>query len=352
MKPLDRELIIDGVRIADDTDCYVIAEIGHNHQGNVEKCKALFVAAQEAGASAVKLQKRDNRSLFTREAFDRPYDHENSFGPTYGTHREALELGWDEYQELKQYAKELGITFFATAFDVASVDFLAELDVPAIKIASGDLKSLYLLEYAAQLRKPMVVSTGVATMSDVQRAYDTIMPVNPQLCLLQCTAAYPPEWEQLDLRVISTFRQQFPDVVIGFSSHDNGIAMATVAYTLGARVVEKHFTLNRAMKGTDHAFSLEPVGLRKLVRDLRRARVALGTGDKRIHPNEVPAGVKMGKKIVARHDLAVGQVLELKDVAMKSPGDGLSPDHLSEVLGRALLQPLRADDAIALDMLG
>jgi sialic acid synthase len=352
VKPLERELTIDGVRIADDTDCYVIAEIGHNHQGDVEKCKAMFVAAQEAGASAVKLQKRENRSLFTREAFDRPYDHENSFGPTYGTHREALEFGWDEYQELKQYAKELGITFFATAFDVASVDFLGELDVPAIKIASGDLKSLYLLEYAAKLQKPMVVSTGVATMSEVQRAYDTIMPINPQFCLLQCTAAYPPEFDQLDLRVITTFREQFPDVVIGFSSHDNGIAMAAVAYTLGARVVEKHFTLNRAMKGTDHAFSLEPVGLRKLVRDLRRARVALGTGDKRIHANEVTAGVKMGKKIVARHDLGVGQVLELKDVAMKSPGDGLSPDHLSDVLGRTLLQPLRADDSIALDMLG
>jgi sialic acid synthase len=346
-----RELLIDGTRIADDTDCWVIAEIGHNHQGSVEKCKALFDAAHEAGASAVKLQKRENRSLYTREMFDRPYDHENSFGPTYGAHREALEFGWEEYQELQQYAKELGITFFATAFDIPSVDFLAELDVPALKIASGDLKSLYLLEYAAQLKKPMIVSTGVATLDDVQRAYDTIMSINPQLCLLQCTAAYPPEFDQLDLRVIETFRERFPDVVVGFSSHDNGIAMATVAYTLGARVVEKHFTLNRAMKGTDHAFSLEPVGLRKLVRDLRRARVAMGTGEKRVHLSEVPAGVKMGKKMVARHDLIAGQVLEAKDVAMKSPGDGLSPDHLPEVLGRTLVAPLRADDDITFDVL-
>ncbi|HEX2042304.1 MAG TPA: N-acetylneuraminate synthase family protein [Acidimicrobiales bacterium] len=346
-----RDLIIDGTRIADDTDCWVIAEIGHNHQGSVEKCKALFDAAKEAGASAVKLQKRENRSLYTREAFDRPYDHENSFGATYGEHREALEFGWDEYHELKQYAKELDITFFATAFDVPSVDFLAELDVPAIKIASGDLKSLYLLEYAARLGKPLIVSTGVATIDDVQRAYDTIMPINPQFCLLQCTAAYPPEFDQLDLRVIETFRQRFPDVVIGFSSHDNGIAMAMVAYTLGARVVEKHFTLNRALKGTDHAFSLEPVGMRKLVRDLRRARVAMGTGEKRVHPSEVSAGVKMGKKIVARHDLLAGQVLELKDVAMKSPGDGLSPDHLSDVLGRTVQQPLFADDAVTYDVL-
>ncbi len=348
---MDRELVIDGTRIADDTDCWVIAEIGHNHQGSVEKCKALFRAAQEAGASAVKLQKRENRSLYTREAFDRPYDHENSFGPTYGLHREALEFGWDEYQELKQYAKELQVTFFATAFDEISVDFLAELDVPALKIASGDLKSLYLLEYAARLGKPMVVSTGAATFDDVRRAYDTIMPINPQLCLLQCTAAYPPEFDQLDLRVIELMRQTFPDVVIGFSSHDNGIAMAAVAYTLGGRVIEKHFTLNRAMKGTDHAFSLEPTGMRKMVRDLRRARVALGTGQKQVHPNEVAAGIKMGKKIVARHDLAAGHQLGREDLAMKSPGDGISPHMLSEVLGRTLQQPLRADDALTLDLL-
>lgn len=345
------ELLIDGVRVADEADCYVIAEIGHNHQGSVEKCKSLFRAAKNAGASAVKLQKRENRSLYTREAFDRFYDHENSFGTTYGEHREALELGWDEYRELQQYAKELDITFFATAFDVPSVDFLAELDVPCVKIASGDLKSTYLLEYASQLQKPMIVSTGYATIDDVQRAYDTIMPLNPQLCLLQCTAAYPPDFEQLDLRVIETYRGRFPDVVVGYSGHDSGIAMALVAYTMGARVVEKHFTLNRAMKGTDHAFSLEPVGLQKLVRDLRRARTAMGNANKRIHPVELQAGEKMSKKIVARHDLVLGHVLTIDDLAMKSPGDGLSPHRAKDVVGRTLVQPVRADDPITLDIL-
>lgn len=343
------ELTIDGVRVADDTDCYVIAEIGHNHQGNIETCKALFRAAKEAGASAVKLQKRDNRSLFTREAFDKPYENENSFGLTYGSHREALEFDRDQYLEMQQFAKELDITFFATAFDIPSVDFLADIDVPAIKIASGDLKSLYLLRHAAELQKPLVVSTGAATLDDVQRAYDTIMPVNPQLCLLQCTAAYPPEFDQIDLLVLKTFRDRFPDIVVGFSSHDSGIAMATLAYGLGARVVEKHFTLNRAMKGTDHAFSLEPVGLRKLVRDLKRARLAMGSPAKQIHPAEVPAGVKMGKKIVARHDFPVGTVIKPEDLAMKSPGDGLSPAFVDQVVGRTLLRSLRADDAVLLE---
>jgi sialic acid synthase len=348
---MPRELEIDGRRVADDTDCYVIAEIGHNHQGDVEQCEALFRAAKEAGASAVKLQKRDNRLLFTQDAFDQPYDNENSFGRTYGEHRDALEFSWDEYQHLKQYAKELDITFFATAFDLPSVDFLGELDVPAIKIASGDLRSTFLLEYAARLQKPMVVSTGAASMDDVRRAVGAILPINPRLALLQCTAGYPPDYGELDLRVIETYSDAFPDVVVGYSGHDSGIAMATVAYVLGARVVEKHFTLNRAMKGTDHAFSLEPVGLRKLVRDLQRTRTALGTGEKRTYESEARPLVKMGKKIVARHDLPAGTIVTTQDLAMKSPGDGLWPYQVDEVVGRRLLVSLRADEALRLDAL-
>lgn len=342
-----RELVIDGVRVSDDDDCYVIAEIGHNHQGSVEQCMRLFDAAKEAGASAVKLQKRDNRTLFTRAAYDRHYDSENAFGHTYGAHREALEFGQAEYLELQQYAKELDITFFATAFDFTSADFLAELDVPAYKIASGDLRSTPLLEYVARLGKPMVVSTGAAALEDVQRAYDTIMPINRQLALLQCTAAYPPDFDQLDLGVIVTYRERFPDVVIGFSGHDSGIAMSAVAYTLGARVIEKHLTLNRAMRGTDHAFSLEPLGLRKLVRDVRRARVAIGDGTKRFHDTEIDPGRKMGKSLVAARDLPAGHVVTEADLALKSPGGGFWPYQIDEVVGRRLREPLLADDIIA-----
>jgi len=348
---MTRTLDIDGIEISDESPCFVIAEIGHNHQGDVQQCKELFDAAKRAGATAVKLQKRDNLALFTRAAYDRPYENENSFGATYGEHRSALEFEWDDYQELKQYAKELDICFFATAFDMPSTDFLAELDVPAIKIASGDLKSVQLLEYVAQLQKPMVVSTGAAKFEDVRRAYDVIMAINPRLCLLQCTAAYPPAFGQLDLKVIDTYRREFPEVVIGFSGHDSGIAMSVVAYTLGARVIEKHFTLNRAMKGTDHAFSLEPAGLSKLVRDLRRTREAMGDGSKKCYATEIQPGIKMGKKIVARWDLPAGHVLQADDVTMKSPGDGLYPYQLPEVLGRALLCARRADDDISLDIL-
>jgi N-acetylneuraminate synthase/sialic acid synthase len=348
---MPRELVVGPDVINDESDCYVIAEIGHNHQGDLEKAKQLFKMAKEAGASAVKLQKRDNRSLFTREAFDKPYENENSFGPTYGLHREALEFGWDEYSELMRYAGELGITFFSTAFDFASADFLAELGLPAFKMASGDIRNIPLLKHVAQFKRPMFVSTGAAALEDVDRAYNAILPINPQFCLLQCTASYPAEFEDLDLRVIETYRQRYPETVIGLSSHDNGIAMAVVAYALGARVVEKHFTLNRAMKGTDHPFSLEPVGLRKVVRDLRRARVAMGDGVKKMHENEQAALQKMGKKLVAAQDLPAGHRLTEQDVAIKSPGDGLPPYELERVLGRTLRRAVRADESLTFGIL-
>ena len=346
---MSRNLYIDSFHIQDDSDVFIIAEIGHNHQGSLEKAKQLFRAAKECGVNAVKLQKRDNRTLYTREMYDMPYNNENSFGPTYGSHREALEFGRDDYLELKRYARELGLTMFATAFDFPSADFLAELDMPAYKIASGDLKSTPLLKHVAKLGKPMIVSTGGATIDDVQRAYDAIMPINSQLCLLQCTANYPVEPEDMNLRVITTYRERFPDVVVGLSDHQSGIAMALVAYVLGARVIEKHFTLNRALKGTDHAFSLEPVGMRKMVRDIRRARVSLGDGIKRSLPLEVKPLFKMAKKLVAAHDLSAGHILMLHDVAIKSPNNGLPPYELEKVIGKKTLRLLKEDENISFE---
>lgn len=344
-------ITIEGVEVSDASDCYVIAEIGHNHQGSVEQAKQMFKAAAEAGAHAVKLQKRDNRGLYTREAFNRPYDNESSFGATYGEHREALELGRDEYLELQSYARELKVAFFSTAFDFASADFLAELDVPAYKIASGDLTNTPLIRHVGSIGKPVIFSTGGGTLDDVRRAYEALADVNDQIVVLQCTAGYPAAWEELDLRVISTYRECFPDAVVGFSSHDNGIAMPVAAYVLGARVVEKHFTLNRAMKGTDHAFSLEPQGLRKMVRDLQRSRLALGDGTKTMYPSEAAPILKMGKKIVAARDLEAGHVLTRDDLAFKSPGDGLPPYELERVLGRTLRHPLVEETALTFEVL-
>ena len=343
------ELIVDGKRISGDGPAYVVAEIGHNHQGDLEKAKALIHAAKECGVDAVKLQKRDNRRLYTRALYDAPYDNEHSFGATYGEHREALELSASEWLELREFSREEGVTLFATVFDEPSADFLAELGLPAFKIASADLVNTPLLRHVAGLGRPIFLSTGGGTMEDVERAVDTILPLNSQLVVMQCTAAYPCDVEELNLGVIETYRERFPELVIGLSDHQSGIAMTLVAYMLGARVIEKHFTLDHAWKGSDHAFSLMPEGMRRLVRDLHRVPVAIGEGAKHPLESERRPLEKMGKKLVAARDLPAGHVLSAGDILAKSPADGgLPPYRLDELVGKRLLRPLSLEQDITL----
>ncbi|HSI97208.1 MAG TPA: N-acetylneuraminate synthase family protein, partial [Gaiellaceae bacterium] len=208
------ELIVNGTRIAHDEPAYVIAEIGHNHQGDLEKAKALIHAARECGVDAVKLQKRDNRRLFTRAFYDSPYENENSFGATYGEHRESLELGKSEWFELSRYSREEGVAFVVAAFDEPSADFLAELDVDAFKFASGDLLNVPFLRYVAAFGKPIFLSTGGGTMEDIDRAVEAIAPLNSRLCVLHCTASYPAEVEDLNLLVIPALKERYPEFVI------------------------------------------------------------------------------------------------------------------------------------------
>lgn len=342
---------INNISSEKDGYCYIIAEIGNNHQGKLNKAKEMFRIAKECGADAVKLQKRDNASLYTKALYNKPYDNPNSFGVTYGEHREFLEFNKAQYMELMAYAKELDIDMFATAFDIPSADFLEEVGVPAYKIASGDLTSIPLLEHVAKKDKPIILSTGGGRMADIQRAYDTIMPINKQLCLLQCTAAYPAEPQDLNLNVITELRKRFPDIVVGLSDHENGIAMAVAAYVLGARIVEKHFTLNHTWKGTDHAFSLEPTGLRKLVRDLRRVPLALGSSTKEVSELEKEPIRKMSKAIYAACHLPAGYLITENDVVFKSPGDGLPLYQLHNVVGRVLAKDVREEEAILFDCL-
>ncbi|MDD3313318.1 N-acetylneuraminate synthase family protein [Pseudodesulfovibrio sp.] len=346
-----KKLIINGCEITDDSPAYVIAEIGNNHQGSLDVCKDMFKRAKECGVNAVKLQKRDNHALFTKEAYNAPYLSENAFGKSYGEHRDFLEFGEKEYIELKSYAEELGLDFFATAFDQNSADFLEQLDMPMYKVASGDLANIPLLRHIARKGKPVILSTGGGTLEDVRRAVEAILPINDQLAILQCTAAYPCRAEDMNLRVISTYREAFPDLTVGLSDHQNGISMALVAFTLGARIFEKHFTLDRTWKGTDHAFSLEPQGLRRLVRDLTRARLALGDGVKRSLEFEVAPIIKMGKKIVAARFLPAGTVLTEADLGFKSPADGLKPYELDKVLGMTLTRDLPEDGDLSYEIL-
>lgn len=283
--------------ITDESPCYVIGEIGHNHQGKVTTAIELIKSCAALGADAVKLQKRDISTLYTKAMLDSPYDHEHSFGRTYGQHRKALEFDLQQYISCRTVAKASGVDFFATAFDERSADLLVEVGVPALKIASSGLSDVPLLRHVGRLGLPLIVSTGGAGWEEIDAAVERFTSWGTSFALLHCTAAYPVTNDaELNLRVIPAMRERYPDTVIGWSSHDPGVSMALVAYAYGARILEKHVTLNRAMKGTDHAFSLEPQGLRVLCADLKRAHVANGDGIKRAYQSEAKPLAKMVRR--------------------------------------------------------
>jgi sialic acid synthase len=289
-----REFQIGTRRISDTTPCYVIGEIGHNHQGKLDTARALIQSCATAGVDAVKFQKRDVETLYSRSMLEAPYEHENSFGPTYGAHRRALEFGMREYIASRTIAKAAGVEFLATAFDERSADFLMEVGVPALKIASGGLTDHVLLRHVGRLGVPIILSTGGACWHEIDNAVELLQVFPSPLALLHCTAAYPVTQDaELNLRAIPAMRERYPHLVIGWSSHDPGVSMSLIAYAYGARILEKHVTLNRAMKGTDHAFSLEPKGVQVLCEDLKRAHLANGDGIKRLYDSERKPLAKM-----------------------------------------------------------
>lgn len=292
-----RQIKIADRLIDDASPCYVIAEIGSNHGGSLDTALQMIRIAAACGAAAVKFQIRENRTLYSAELLNQPYENENSYGKTYGEHREALELSTQSLVHCMNEAVMSKVDCFSTAFDEPSVDKIVQLGMPAIKIASGGLTDKRLLRHAALSGLPIILSTGGGTMREIDVAVQLITCYTHKLAVLHCTAAYPVrDFAELNLRCIATLRDAYPELVIGWSGHDSGIAMSVAAYTLGARIIEKHFTTNRANRGTDHAFSLEPSGLSKLCRDLARSHSAMGDGIKRFLGSEVGPISKMRRR--------------------------------------------------------
>lgn len=276
-----RELTLGHHTINDTQPPYVIAELGNNHQGSVLIARQMIKAAASAGADAIKLQMRDNATLYSRALLDKPYENENSFGKTYGEHRAALELERPGVHFCFDEARQCRVAGFATAFDEVSADRLMHLKVPAMKLASGALTDTALQTHVAQFCVPIILSTGGGTQQDIDTAVQTITKHHAKLALLHTTAAYPMDAKDANLRCILTLRSRYPDLVIGYSSHSPGIMLPLVAHAFGAAIIEVHVTLDRSMKGTDHAFSLEPKGLATLVEDLGKLHAGLGDGVKR-----------------------------------------------------------------------
>jgi sialic acid synthase len=319
--------------VGDEQPCFVIAEGGVNHNGDPKLAEELVRIAAQCQADAVKFQKRTIHELLIRAALDKPYVNPNSLGATYGEHRAKLELTEADWYRLRDLASGLGLEFMGSAWDRGSADLLEALDAPAIKTPSAVLTDLELLEYIARKGRPMIVSTGMSTLEEVDRAVERIVRHTDDLVLLQCTSAYPSEFADINLRVMDTYASRF-GVLVGYSGHERGIAVSEAAATLGACVVERHFTKDRTLPGPDHAASLEPIGLEKLVRDIRHIESAMGSPDKRVAPSETPVRVRLGKSVVAAQHIAAGSVLRADMLTAKSPGDGISPNHLTRLVGR------------------
>ena len=331
--------------VGDGQPCFIVAEAGVNHNGQLELAKRLVGVAVRAGADAVKFQKRSIPAILIREALDMPYLKPNSLGATYGEHRQRLELPEEAYWELVDLCRKEGITFLASAWDQRSADFVEELGVPAFKIASADLTNLPLVEHIARKRKPIIMSTGMSEMEEVVDAVNTVLRVHDQLILLQCTSAYPSEYVDLNLRAIEMLRREF-GCLVGYSGHERGLATTEAAVALGACLVERHFTLDRTLPGPDHAASLEPRGLELLVRDIRHVEVALGAPQKRVLPSEVPVRERLAKSVVAARHIPAGHRIAGEDLAVKGPGTGISPRHLGRLIGVVARRDIPADTLI------
>ena len=319
---------------------FVIAEIGHNHKGSVELAKKLFLAAKNCGASAVKLQKRSNKDLFTSSFFNQPYDNKNSYGATYGEHREFLEFSEDQYKELILYSKEIDISFLCTPFDEESLIFLEKLDMPAYKIASADLINTPLQKKIAETNKPIFLSTGGGSFEDIKRAYENIIKINEKLIILHCTASYPAEIKDMNLNVITELIKRYPELTIGLSDHENGIDAASIAYMLGARVFEKHFTLDKNAGGFDDIFSMDPDEFRLLVNETKNAWLSLGKISYGLSKDEKRH--KMFKRsIFVSKNIKKNEKFTEANLKIVRPSYGLDPMYFKSIIGKKSKQNLK-----------
>jgi len=283
-----KKVTIGNKTIGEEEPTFIIAEIGINHNGSLENVKKLVDVAVESGCDAVKFQKRTIDVVYTSEELAKP--RESVFGDTNGDLKQGLEFGEEEYAEIDRYCKEKGIVWFASPWDEGSVDFLAKLDIPCYKIASASLTDDALLKHIRSKGKPVILSTGMSTVEQIRHAVEVLG--EDDLILLHCTSTYPGADNELNLKVIPWLKEQF-SCPIGYSGHEVGVYSSLAAVLVGAVVVERHITLDRAMWGSDQAASLEPQGIERLVGSIRSVPEWLGDGNKKVYESEVPVLEKL-----------------------------------------------------------
>lgn len=336
---------------------YIIGEIGQNHNGSVDIAKLIVdlvsrpVRDEASGIDlqpmdAVKLTKRDLSEELAASQMNRPYDSPHSFGRTYGEHRAFLELDDQEHLEIYRHAKSLGLDFVETLCSTGCLSLLKLFTPDRLKVASRDLTNLPLLQAMAETRIPIILSTGMAGKKELDEALYVITRYHSDIAILHCVSQYPTQPDNLNLRSISYLLKNYPQYTIGFSDHTIGIAAPAVAVGMGAKIIEKHVTIDRHMKGTDQRGSLGPDGVNRMVRDIRITERWLGKEDLYIEPAVASAKVKLERSIATRKAFPAGHILSEDDLHLLSPGDGFKWIDKDAVIGHKLATDIAADEII------
>jgi len=332
--------------IGEDAMPYIIAEAGINHNGSMEIAKELIRQASLNGADAIKFQKRTIDEMYTKSFLDEPYFKPYAFGKTYGEHKKNLEFSNEQYFELQAYARQVKIDFLVSAFDFSGFDFVEkQLNVPVHKVASPFITHFPLLKQVAQYEKPILLSTGMHSFEEIEAAVNYIRKYNDRIVLFQATTLYPCPDKDVNLNVLKTFKDKL-NVLVGYSSHDNGVVLPAVSVALGACVIEKHFTLDRTMVGPDHIASVEPRGLELIVKYCKSAYRGLGSYEKELQESEKDQRIKYGVSIVSKKDMKKGDIIDETMITVKCPGGGISPAHFEQLIGKKIMTDIKADSII------
>lgn len=335
--------------IGGSNPCFIIGEIGLNHNGSVEIAKKIIDSAVAAGCDAVKMQKRDVANLATKEVLDAKDERFPEFGKTYREIRNFLEFNKEQYLELMDYAKKKKIAFLCTAFDSNSAKFLLDIKIDAFKIASHSLTNLPFIEYIAKTKIPTILSTGMARLDQVDKSVEFFKKNDCPLILLHCVSEYPTPPESANLRMIQTYQKRY-DVPIGFSGHEIGYLPTPGAVFMGAKVIERHITLDTKMPGFDHKLSLDPQQLKNMVNDIRTAEKCLGTGQKKISEKEMITANKYHVSAVSKIEIKAGEKLTSDMIEYKNPGTGISPDEVNKILGKTASADIESDTLLSLKL--
>ncbi|QAA31663.1 N-acetylneuraminate synthase [Clostridium manihotivorum] len=325
---------------------FIIAEAGVNHNGDIAIAKMLVDVAVDASVDAIKFQTFKSENLVTKSAPKANYQLETTGDGTQMEMLKKLELSLEDHIELKKYCEQKNILFLSTPFDLESVDLLEKIDIPFYKISSGDLTNTPMLKYIAKLNKTMIVSTGMANLSEVEQAVNAIKSCgNQDIILLHCTSNYPTKYEEVNLNAMNTLKNAFK-LPVGYSDHTVGMEVPIAAVVMGAVVIEKHFTLDKKMEGPDHKVSLEPQELKNMVQSIRNVEVSFGNGIKECGEDEKKSKLVSRKSIVAKRDIKLGETITLEMLDFKRPEKGLPPSMVELVVGKKAIIDICKDELI------